>query len=83
MRIPSGLIMFIVLILVIFGISLLFYKTNKKVNFESKKEITYTNLSVDKIDVDLRETGTYILKIDSIEFLIHKTTNSTSMVQIK
>jgi hypothetical protein len=48
MRIPSGLIMFIVLILVIFGISLLFYKTNKKVNFESKKEITYTNLSVDK-----------------------------------
>jgi len=83
MRIPSGLIMFIVLILVIFGISLLFYKTNKKVNFESKKEITYTNLSVDKIDVDLRETGTYILKIDSMEFLIHKTSNSTSMVQIK
>jgi hypothetical protein len=83
MRIPSGLIMIIVLILVIFGISTLFYKTNKNVNFESKKEITYTNLSVDKIDVDLRETGTYILKIDSMEFLIHKTSNSTSMVQIK
>lgn len=89
MRIPTGIIMFVVMILlsIVIAYSMNKFRYNNKERLENpNKERLENPKSNDallyKLDVYI-PTGTYILKVDTMEFLINNWKSSTSVIQIK
>jgi hypothetical protein len=78
MRLPTGILMFFVIILlsILIGLSISKFKSSNKELEKNKSEV-----SIQKLDV-IVPTGTYILKVDTMEFLINNW-KSTSVIQIK
>lgn len=81
MRIPTGIIMFVVMILlsIVIAYSMNKFRYNNKERLENPK---YNDALLYKLDVYI-PTGTYILKVDTMEFLINNWKSSTSVIQIK